>query len=160
MNNRRISLINPKTIRPSQLFDSFFDEFFTADPISVNDKTQSELNTLSTDSLEVDMYETEKAIMVEAKVPGFKEDNLNIKIEDNILIIEGTVQEESEQKQDRKYHIKEVSTKSVYRSLMLPAKVDVNNSEAEFSNGIVKIVLPKLENSKPASIRIKTKSKE
>ena len=158
MNNRRISLINPKTIRPSQLFDSFFDEFFNAEPVTDLLNPSTTLKTLATDNLEIDMYETEKEVIVEAKVPGFKEENLSIKIEDNILIIEGTSQEESEQKQNRKYHIKEVSTKSIYRSLMLPVKIDAENSEAEFTNGMVKITLPKLENSQPKSIKVKTKA--
>jgi len=153
MNNRKISLINPHMIRPSQLFDSFFEEMLSPS----TEQTASGLKTLLTANIEVDMYETETHIIIEAKVPGYKAENLNVKVEDNILIIEGTVQEESEEKQSRKYHIKEVKSQSIYRSIMLPSKVDSDNAEAEFTNGMVKIALPKLLDSKPKTIKIKTK---
>lgn len=142
MNNRKISLI-----RPSQVFDTFFDEFFNA-------PSNSNLNTVFTDSMDVDMYEEKDSVVVEARVPGFKKDDINVKIEDNMLIIEGSNKHEEERKDGRKYHIKEVSSQSIYRSIMLPHKVDSDKTIAEFKNGILKIVMPKMGEGRAKSISI------
>ncbi len=144
MNNRRITLV-----RPSQMWDTFMDEFFN---------TGTGLSTIMS-NIEIDMYETDNDVVVEAKVPGYKEEDISVRVEDYILTIEGTASEENEEKKNRKYHIKEMSQQSFSRSISLPTKVNAEKAEASFENGMIKVTLPKMEEVKPKTITIKPSKK-
>lgn len=145
MNNRRITVV-----RPSQIFDTFLDEFFNT----------TGLSTIMSSQIDVDMYETDSQVVVKAKAPGYKESDVNITIEDNVLTLEGKVETESEEKDDNKrYHLKEMRSESFVRSLSLPTRVDAERAEANFENGVITITLPKLEEVKPKTISIKTSKK-
>ena len=152
MENRRITLV-----RPSQIFDSFMDEFFG----------NTGVNTFMKNTVDVDMFETDSEVVVKAKAPGFKEDDVKITIEDTILTIEGNMKKEEDlsdvapeksgKQEDKKYHIKEMHEKSFIRSLSLPTRVDADRSEANFENGIITIKMPKVEEVKPKTISVKIK---
>jgi len=145
MNNRRITVV-----RPSQIFDTFLDEFFNT----------SGLSTIMATQLDVDMYETESEVVLKAKAPGYKEEDVTITTEDNVLTIEGRIEQESDEKDDsRKYHLKEIRSESFIRSIPLPTRVDAEKAEASFENGVITITLPKMEEVKPKTIAIKTSKK-
>ena len=145
MNNRRITVV-----RPSQIFDTFLDEFFNT----------SGLSTIMATQLDVDMYETESEVVLKAKAPGYKEEDVTITTEDNVLTIEGRIEQESDEKDDsKKYHLKEIRSESFIRSIPLPTRVDAEKAEASFENGVITITLPKMEEVKPKTIAIKTSKK-
>ncbi len=144
MNNRRITLV-----RPSQIFESLMDEFYN----------NSGLRTYMGSPVEVDMYETDNQVIVKAKAPGYKEDDVKITVEDNTLTIEGKLKEEKEEGENKKYHIKEMKEESFIRSVMIPTRVDSEKSEAEFENGVITIKMPKLAEVKSKTITIKTSKK-
>ena len=145
MNDRRITVV-----RPSQIFDTFLDEFFNT----------TGLSTMMATQLDVDMYETESEVVIKAKAPGYKEEDVTITTEDNVLTIEGKIQEENEQKEGgKKYHLKEIRSESFIRSISLPTGVDAEKAEASFENGVITVTLPKMEEVKPKTIAIKTSKK-
>ncbi len=145
MNDRRITVV-----RPSQIFDTFLDEFFNT----------TGLSTMMATQLDVDMYETESEVVIKAKAPGYKEEDVTITTEDNVLTIEGKIQEENEQKEGgKKYHLKEIRSESFIRSISLPTRVDAEKAEASFENGVITVTLPKMEEVKPKTIAIKTSKK-
>lgn len=110
--------------------------------------------------LDVDMYETESEVVIKAKAPGYKEEDVTITTEDNVLTIEGKIQEENEQKEGgKKYHLKEIRSESFIRSISLPTRVDAEKAEASFENGVITVTLPKMEEVKPKTIAIKTSKK-
>jgi len=145
MNERRITVV-----RPSQIFDTFLDEFFNT----------TGLSTIMASQVDVDMFETKSDITVKAKAPGCKEEDVSITTEDNILTIEGKINLESEESNnDKKYHIKEIKSESFVRAIPLPSKVDAEKAEATFENGVITITLPKMEEVKQKTISIKTSKK-
>lgn len=145
MNDRRITVV-----RPSQIFDTFLDEFFNT----------TGLSTMMATQVDVDMYETESEVVIKAKAPGYKEEDVTITTEDNVLTIEGRIQEENEQKEGgKKYHLKEIRSESFIRSISLPTRVDAEKAEASFENGVITVTLPKMEEVKPKTIAIKTSKK-
>lgn len=144
MNNRRITVV-----RPSQIFDTFLDEFFNT----------SGLSTIMATQIDIDMFETQSEITIKAKAPGYSEEDVSITTEDNVLTIEGKVTQESEDSNNKKYHIKEIKSESFVRSIPLPTRVDAEKAEATFENGVITITLPKLEEVKPKTIAIKTNKK-
>lgn len=101
----------------------------------------------------VDVSETPDHLTFSVEVPGFKQDDLNIRLENGVLTIEGERKFE-EQKKDKEYHRVERSYGRFYRSFALPVNVDAERVSANLQDGVLHIELPKKEESKPKSIPI------
>ena len=110
------------------------------------------------ESLAVDMYETDDAIIVKTAVPGVKPEDLDVSIVGDTLTIRGETKAEGEIKKEN-YIRRERRYGSFCRSLALPLPVMVDEAEAEFENGILTLTLPKAEEVKPKAIKVKAKSK-
>jgi HSP20 family protein len=108
----------------------------------------------------VDIYETENSLVLTAEVPGIKEDDVEIKIEDNTLILQGERKFEKETKEES-YHRIERSYGSFYRSFTLPSSIDQDKIQAEHENGVLRITMPKKPEMKPKKVKVlKATSKE
>ena len=101
----------------------------------------------------VDINETKDAYVVKGELPGVDKDNVDISIEDNLLVIRGEKKVEKESEED-KFHRKECVYGSFERSFSLPKQVDINNVEASFDNGVLKLNIPKAEEAKPKQIQV------
>lgn len=99
-------------------------------------------------SLEVS--ETETEVRVCAELPGLDENDIEIKVEDNVLTLSGEKRTEIEDK-ERRYS--ERSYGRFERRLAL-GEVDEDNAAATFKNGVLTITLPKLKQAKDSSRRI------
>lgn len=103
---------------------------------------------------ELDMYEEGNNVIVKVKAPGFKQENLDITVEDGAVCVTGKIEEEEEDKK-RKYYRKEFRSQSFTRRVDLPVRIQAEKAEAEFKNGVLTLKLPKTGESKPKSIKIK-----
>jgi len=101
----------------------------------------------------VDIYETDKEIVLKAELPEMPEKDIGIKVEDNNLIVSGERRKENEVKEEN-YHRIERSYGSFYRSFTLPHAVDRENIKASYKDGVLKVILPKKEEAKPKQIKI------
>lgn len=101
----------------------------------------------------VDIYETENAIIMNAEVPGIDEKDIEIKIEDNTLTINGERKLEKETSEEN-YHRIERSYGSFYRSFTIPRQIDQDKINAEHDNGVLRITMPKKPESKPKTVRV------
>ena len=101
----------------------------------------------------VDIYESENALVLTAEVPGLDENEVEIKIEDNTLILQGERKFEKEKKEEN-YHRIERSYGSFYRSFSLPNYINVEKISAEHENGVLKITMPKKPELKPRKVKI------
>lgn len=108
------------------------------------------------ESFAVDMYETDDEITVKAILPGVKPQDLEINVTGDVLNIRGETKEEEEVK-DRNYLRRECRYGSFCRSIALPTAVVADKAEASFENGVLTLTLPKAEEVKPKTIKIKTK---
>lgn len=126
-----------------QLFESFFgngDEVRAAGRLVPN----------------LDLSETPEAVEVKTDLPGFKPDEVNIEVGDNVLTISGTHTAEKETKEDaRKYHRIERRSGSFSRSIRLPCVVQDEKIAAELCDGVLSVTLPKSEKAKTRKIRVK-----
>ncbi|MFN7039224.1 MAG: Hsp20/alpha crystallin family protein [Alphaproteobacteria bacterium] len=90
-------------------------------------------------SPKIDLSETENAIVIEAELPGVKEEDLDITVsKDNILHIKGK-RETFINNENRNYYITERSYGSFERQIALPDYCDNNNIDANFKDGILYI---------------------
>lgn len=107
----------------------------------------------------IDVYQTEDEVVIEALMPGVKPDNLDVSITGDTLSIRGEVREEREVSDDASsdYLIRERRNQRYSRTLRLPTLVQPEKAEAEFENGVLRLTLPKAEEVKPKTIKIKAK---
>ena len=101
----------------------------------------------------VDVYETVEAVVVEVPMPGVDANKIEISIEHRTL----TIKAESERKtevDDKNYYRKEVRYGTVLRHVSLPHQVQEQGAQASYTNGILKIVLPKAASTKTMQINV------
>lgn len=106
-------------------------------------------------SLALDVIEKNEAFLVKATVPGIDPDNLDITLTDGVLTIKGETREESE-KEEGSYHLRERRFGSFMRSVSLPANVRADAVEADYSNGVLTLTLPKADEVLPKKITVRT----
>ena len=109
-----------------------------------------------TETLAVDMYETDDAIVVKSAIPDVKPEDLDISITGDTLTIRGETKAEEEIKEEH-YIRRERRYGSFCRSLTIPLPIVPDKAEAEFENGVLKLTLPKAEETKPKVIKVKSK---
>jgi len=115
---------------------------------------------LRAESPAVDMYQTDKDVVVKASLPGMKAEDVEISVTGDVLTLKGEHREEEEVKEDR-YFRKEMRFGSFVRSLEIPVPVKVDKAEAVFENGVLTLTMPKTEAVKPKTIKVKSgKAKE
>jgi HSP20 family protein len=108
-------------------------------------------------SLALDLSETAENFVVEASLPGFDADDVDISIVGNSLTIKGEKKQEEEQEEKGKYHLRERRYGAFQRTITLPADVDADAADAIFENGELRLTLPKTEAAKPRRIELRAK---
>jgi HSP20 family protein len=101
----------------------------------------------------VDLSETEDGFLVEAVVPGLKPEDLEIVCENNVLTIKGQVRQQTEDRK-RHYHRVERRFGTFERSIGLPSSVKTDAIQANLTNGVLRLEIPKAENVKPRRINV------
>lgn len=109
------------------------------------------------DSTQMDVYETEDAVVVEAAVPGVPEDMVEVTVDDNVLTIAATFEETEEEKQKKKTIYKSSRQTSFNYSTSLPRNVNSAEAVAEVENGLVRITVPKAKEALPKKIEVTKK---
>lgn len=90
----------------------------------------------------VDVRETDRAVEIEAELPGVKEEDIEINAADGALTI--SAETESERKEEKRdYVLRERSIGHFERVIPLPEGAEVDNAKADFKNGLLHIVVPK-----------------
>jgi HSP20 family molecular chaperone IbpA len=90
----------------------------------------------------VDLYETADAFILEADLPGVNSDDVKIEIENSDLVLQGRRSLE-EMHHDGQFHTMERSSGHFVRRIKLPKSVDKNAINAEFRDGVLRVLIPK-----------------
>jgi len=102
---------------------------------------------------ETNIYSSEEKYVVAAKLPGLNKEDISISIKDNSLKISG--KKHNEKKENVNYHIQERRFGDFERSFLLNDRVQVENIQAEFKNGLLIVDIPKSPEAKPMTISIR-----
>ena len=105
----------------------------------------------------VDIFENKDQIVLEAELPGMKQDDFELTVENNVITLRGERQFEKKEESDN-YHRVERSYGSFTRSFTLPQTVSAEGATAEYSNGVLRVTLPKREETKARRIQINNES--
>lgn len=103
--------------------------------------------------LPLDVRSTGDALVVEASLPGFGPDDVDITVENNTLTIRAEQRDErTEESGD--WLVREIARGSLMRSVALPTGLEADRAEATFEHGVLTLRIPKAEQVKPRQIRI------
>ena len=105
----------------------------------------------------VDVSETDQEVHIAAELPGLEENDVDVTLERGVLTIKGEKKFEEEDK-EKDYHRVERSYGLFQRSIPLPVEVDADRVDATFKNGVLRVVLPKVQPG-PSSKHIKVRGR-
>ena len=103
----------------------------------------------------VDIREDDKEIVLEVELPGIKPSEVDVTAENGVLTIRGEKQSTSKEGSQGRYHVIERSFGSFTRSFQLPSGVDERRIEADFSDGLLNVRIPKSALAQPRRIEIR-----
>lgn len=104
----------------------------------------------------INVRQDEKNIILEAHIPGFTEDQIDIDVADEYVTISGTAEVEKKQEDQKSGYLRrEYQQQSFSRTIGLPMPVVSDRAEAKMKHGVLEIVMPKIEEEKPKTKRLK-----
>ena len=101
----------------------------------------------------VDVYEDEHQLVLKLEVPGIKQEDLDVRVENQTLTVKGERKFETNEKEEN-FHRIERRYGSFTRSFTLPQTVDTATPKASYEHGVLAIVLPKKEAAKPKQVKV------
>ncbi len=104
-------------------------------------------------SFRVDILDREKELIVRAELPGVEKDDVEVTIMGNRLMIEAEREFEEEEKKETFYR-HELGYGDLMRTIVLPVEVDVDHIEAELKDGILNVVLPKIQAAERHTVKV------
>ncbi len=104
--------------------------------------------------LTIDVYQSPTEIIIKSMVAGVKPEDLDISITRDMVIIKGKRETERFVKDEDYFH-QELYWGSFSRTIMLPAEIEVEESEAIEKHGLLIIRLPKIDKNRQTKLRVK-----
>jgi HSP20 family protein len=120
------------------------------------DRSSNEAN-LTAWAPAVDIYEAEHSLVVKADLPDIKPEELDIRVENNILTIRGERKFEKKVNEDNYLRV-ERSYGSFSRSFSLANTVNTEAIQADYKNGVLTLSIPKREEAKPKQIKVRVET--
>src|SRR5450755_4863899 len=130
-------------------FGNLFNDFLNEFPASARSFGQ-ELFAFP----QTNIHETPEAYHLELNAPGRTKEDFKIKVEQGLLTISFEKKEEPANSDDYKTLRREFEFKSFKRSFSVDEKIDVESIQAKYENGVLKLLLPKKEDSKQSAKEI------
>jgi len=142
---------DPWTTLPSlqDRINRLFDDAFPARPAGREDEM-----TLFDWRPTVDTYEEGDNVVIRAELPGVNKEDVSIDVKDNVLTLKGERKHEENVKEEN-YFRRESAYGKFQRAFTLPDAVDASKIEASYKDGVLKITVPKAEETKAKKIDIK-----
>ena len=104
----------------------------------------------------VDIYENEHSVIIKAELPDIDQKDIEVKIEDNTLMLRGERKQDRELKKEN-FHRIERYYGTFQRIFTLPHTIAQEDVKATCANGVLTIILPKKEEKKPKQINVEVK---
>jgi len=140
---------NGRQTTPSSFFDELFDDFFGPVLHTANWPT----TTTRRQSMQVDVYEKENAIVIEAEMPGIVKEDIKINVKGRQLTLGGERKRETEVKDSQSFR-RERSYGNFERTFTLPFDIDTEKVQATFTDGVLRLEIQKPVEQQPQQITI------
>jgi len=112
-----------------------------------------------TENQGLNVYETDKEIVIEAAMPGIPSDKVEVTFEDGVLRISGKNEETEEEKKRKKVVYRSQRVVNFDYTTTLPRAIDSSAIEAKIDNGVLKITAPIAKEARPKKIAVKATGK-
>jgi HSP20 family protein len=143
-----LPVVLARRINPFHAFDDLLDG------INCRAANRSPGDGHTASNLAVDIREDQNGLVIEAELPGFTGDQIDLSVDRNVLTIAAERKVETEDKKDG-YHLRERRYGRMERSFRLPDTADGENVAAELKNGLLILRVPTREEAKPRKIAVK-----
>lgn len=110
------------------------------------------VNNLAT----TDVYIEDDRLIAEAHLPNFRNEDVDISVENGALVIQAERHEKEEDKK-KKYVVRE-SSSSFYRRIQLPERAETDKIDAHLDDGVLKVTVPLAPLPEPKKITVKSKA--
>ena len=109
--------------------------------------------------LAMDVYETPEKLVVEVAVPGIRPEDVDVKIDGQLLAITAEFKT-AEEKKEKEYHRRELRYGKFERSFTLPERYLAGKAEAIFENGMLTVTIPKAEQAPAKHVKVQQRAGE
>ncbi len=130
---------------PYAPMEQFIDRFFAP---WVPEAAEGDL----TGAYPVDIREEDGKVVVDAEMPGFRKDEIDVNLDKGVLRISA---ERKPEEKKGKSHLEERRYTRVERAFTLPSQVDESKVDAKLEDGVLHLEMPETEESKPKQIEVK-----
>lgn len=104
----------------------------------------------------VDFYEEKDRYVFKADVPGVRREDLSVNLSGDVLILKGSRKHEKEEKSG--HHLRYEGAYGAFeRRIVVPGPVKAEGVKADYADGVIRVILPKAEETKTREIQIKVK---
>jgi HSP20 family protein len=134
--------------------DRLFEDFFGPSPTRGDG---GEREVAPTYRLPLDVKEADGGYEIQASVPGFKPDEVDVTLSDGLLRIQAQHSEET-RRGEGGYLRREVAYGNYQRTIQLPGDIKPESVSANFENGILTITVPKVPRAQPTKIQVTSSS--
>jgi HSP20 family protein len=139
----------PEMMTLRQAMDGLFEDSFVSAPRLADNGGSA--------TPAIDVFETGEKLGIKASMPGVKPDDIEISITPEGVMIKGETKSEEETK-EANYVRRECHYGSFTRTVGLPTGLKIDKAEATMDNGVLTIEIPKAEEEKPKTVKIKAKA--
>ncbi len=144
----------PSRMSPFDEMEQFFEKNNWLNPFLMRTSSWPDFKSAIEGNMpRVDVINRDSEVMVLAALPGVNKEDVDLSVLDDVLTLKATMRHESHQ-EEGEYHHRELSRGELMRTLKLPATVDASQARASFNNGMLELILPKLEAVKRQSIKV------
>ena len=119
----------------------------SAHPLASEERTEGHLP--------VDLYQTPTELVIRTFVAGVRPDEMNVSISRDMVVIEGSREERTEIS-GTDYFNQELFWGTFTRTIMLPQEVDVDGAQASSKDGLLTIILPKLDKTRQTKLKVRS----
>lgn len=106
----------------------------------------------------LNIYETEESVVAELAVPGIGEEKIDVSVDDGVVRVTASTEENVEEKGKRRYFMSSMASSYNY-SFRLPQGVAEGEPEAELENGVLTLTFKKVKKAPPKKIAVTVKKK-
>lgn len=109
-------------------------------------------------SAPIHIEEEEDKFLVRAEVPGFRPNQIEVRVEPNRLLISGNAEEQEKQRTRGNIIYSESKRAQLFRVVNLPTEINSERAQASIADGVLQVVLPKAAAKKAVRLDLKTSS--
>ena len=146
--------MNMQMWNPFQEFENMLERYSKSGASSLGKQLSTDLSFADW-APSVDVEEKDNSYLIKADLPGVAKEDIEVKLENGVLSIRGEKKTETETGEGTKKHRKERFHGTFARSFTLPEAVKADEVDASYKDGVLSLVIPKMDQPKPKSIDIK-----